>query len=304
MIGPRRFAPCIVILLVVLAASERSRATAQDADAALPDGLARSLTFAATFDQAFDADVAGGDSTFFSAATTARENPVAGPAGPGVDRVAEGGRSGGALRFTQENQRVHFFRVEDNLPFEGPGSGEGWSGTISYFLSLDPESELPPTYVDPIQVTQKAWNDAAIWNDFTKDDRPRVFRLGVLADLAVWNPENKDFDALPASEKPVVAVADAPFASGRWTHIAITFDRFNTGEPNGEARLYLDGKLQGTVSGWNQRFSWDPSQAVIFLGLNYAGLLDDLMIFDRPLSADEVAQLTQAARDGSPLLAP
>lgn len=299
MIGPRRFAPWLVILLMVLAGPNRAGAAEQG----LPEGLAASLTFAATFDHGFDADVARGDPTFFSAATAARENPVAGPDGPGVDRVAEGGRSGGALRFTQENQRVHFFRVVDNLPFDAPG-GDGWSGTISYFLSLDPESELPPTYVDPIQITQNAWNDAAIWNDFTKDDRPRVFRLGVLPDLKVWNPNNTDFDALPASKKPVVSVDHSPFASGRWTHVAITFDRFNTGRPDGEARLYLDGDLQGTVSGWNQRFSWDPSQAVIFLGLSYAGLLDDLMIFDRPLSADEVQQLTEAAATGSPLLAP
>jgi hypothetical protein len=288
------------MLLMLLAGSGRAPAAAQEA---LPEALAASLTFASTFDQGFDAEVARGDPTFFSAASAARENPVAGPGGPGVDRVAEGGRSGGALRFSKENRRVHFFQVEENLPFEGPG-GDGWSGTISYFLSLDPESELPPTYVDPIQVTQKAWNDAAIWNDFTRDDRPRIFRLGVPADLGVWNPENKDFDALPDAEKPVVAVTEPPFASGRWTHIVITFDRFNTGQPDGEARLYLDGELQGTVSGWDQRYSWDPSRAVIFLGLNYAGLLDDLMVFDRPLSAEEVRQLTRAASVGTPLVTP
>ncbi|WP_169980097.1 LamG domain-containing protein [Tautonia rosea] len=295
----RRLTSGLVLLVVVLAGPSRAGAAEQG----LPEGLATSLTFAATFDQGFDADVAQGDPTFFSAATAARETPVAGPDGPGIDRIAEGGRSGGALRFTQENRRVHFFRVEDNLPFEGP-DGDGWSGSISYFLNLDPESELPPAYVDPIQITQKAWNDAAIWNDFTKDDRPRVFRLGVLADLKVWNPENADFDALPPSEKPVVPVTDTPFAKGRWTHIVITFDHFNTGRTDGEARLYLDGELQGAVSGWNQRFSWDPSQAVIFLGLGYAGLMDDLMIFDRSLSADEVRQLTEAAASGSPLLTP
>ncbi|MEW4569480.1 LamG domain-containing protein [Tautonia sp. JC769] len=303
MIGRCRTAPTFAIVLVVVSASQGLRARAQEPDAAMPAELAASLSFAATFDDGFDAEVAGGDPTFYSAETAARANPVAGPDGPGVDRPAEGGRSGGALRFSKENQRVHFFRVAENLPFEGPG-GDGWSGTISYFLSLDPEPELPPSYVDPIQITQNAWNDAAIWNDFTRDDRPRAFRLGVLADLAVWNPEDKDFEALPDAEKPVVAVAEPPFASGRWTHVVITFDRFNTGRPDGEARLYLDGELRGTVSGWDQRYSWDPGRAVIFLGLNYAGLLDDLMIFDRPLSADEVARLTEAARDGSPLLAP
>jgi hypothetical protein len=273
------------------------------ADEPLPGPIAESLTFAATFDDGLDADLAGGDATFYSASSARREDAVAGTSGPGVEQVPDGGRSGGALRFTTENTRVHFFRVEDNLPFTPPGEGsEGWSGTISYFLSLDPETELPPNFVDPIQVTQKGWNDAAIWNDFTKDDRPRVFRLGVLADLAVWNPEDRDFETLPAAERPIVVVEETPFAAGRWTHVAITFDRFNTGQPDAEARLYLDGRLQGTVSGWNQQYSWDPSQAVIFLGLGYAGLMDDLMVFDRPLSAGEVEQLAEIAREGSPML--
>ena len=95
---------------------------------------------------------------------------------------------------------------------------------------------------------------------------------------------------------------DAARAWGKWTHVAITFDRFNTGQPDGEARLYLDGRPQGTVSGRNQVYTWDPDQAVIFLGLGYAGLMDDLMVFDRPLSAEEVEQLAEIARDGSPLL--
>lgn len=300
MIGSCRF---VTLTLLGALVSGADRAEAQDGG--LPEEIAGALTFAATFDHGFDADLAKGDPTLYSSETADRQDAVTGPGGPGVDLLPEGGRSGGALRFSQENARVVYYQVEDNLPFEPPSDGgAGWSGTISYFLSLDPESELPPNYVDPIQVTEKAWNDAAIWNDFTRDDRPRVFRLGVLADLAVWNPENKDFEALPDGEKPVVSVEEPPFASGRWTHIAITFERFNTGKVDGEARLYVDGELQGTASGWNQRYSWDPSKAVIFLGLNYAGLMDDLMIFDRALSADEVAQLFQEARDGSPLLAP
>lgn len=273
------------------------------ADGPLPAEMAESLTFAASFDDGLDADLAAGDPTFYSSSSARREDPVEGIAGPGLERLAEGGRSGGALRFSPENTRAHFYRVPENLPYAPPGSGpDGWSGTISYFLSLDPETDLPPRFADPIQVTDSAWNDAAIWTDFTKDDRPRVFRLGVLADLEVWNPDNKDFETMPASEKPVAVVEETPFASGKWTHVAITFDRFNTGQPDGEARLYLDGRPQGTVSGRNQVYTWDPDQAVIFLGLGYAGLMDDLMVFDRPLSAEEVEQLAEIARDGSPLL--
>jgi len=42
----------------------------------------------------------------------------------------------------------------------------------------------------PIQITDTEYNDAAIWVDFTRDDKPRNFRLGIFGDLKVWNPKN------------------------------------------------------------------------------------------------------------------
>ncbi|WP_158633720.1 LamG domain-containing protein [Tautonia sociabilis] len=294
---PRRLA-AVAILLPLCCVATRP-APGQEG---MPGSMARSLTFAATFDRGLVADLAGGDPALYSSPSSKREDPVAGIAGPGVELLAEGGRSGGALRFSRENSRAHYFRVPGNLPFEAPG-GDGWSGSISYFLSLDPETDLPPmSFADPIQVTDSAWNDAAIWNDFTREN-PRIFRLGMLPDLEVWNPEMKDFETMPAAEKPVVAVEEPPFASGKWTHVVITFDRVNSGRPDGEARLFLDGQPAGTVSNRDLRYSWDPENAVIFLGLGYAGLMDDLMIFDRALSREEVGRLTDLARDGKPLLA-
>jgi hypothetical protein len=38
-------------------------------------------------------------------------------------------------------------------------------------------------------------------------------------------------------------------------------------------------------------FSWDPSKAAIMNGLSYIGDLDDLAIFDRSLTAEEVVQV-------------
>ena len=77
------------------------------------------------------------------------------------ERLAEGGRSGGALRFSPENTRAHFYRVPENLPYAPPGSGpDGWSGTISYFLSLDPETDLPPPARDAAScVARVAWEE-------------------------------------------------------------------------------------------------------------------------------------------------
>ena len=48
----------------------------------------------------------------------------------------------------------------------------GWA-----LLKLDPETDLEPGFCDPLQITDKAYNDSAVWVDFPKDDIPRHFRL-------------------------------------------------------------------------------------------------------------------------------
>jgi len=40
-----------------------------------------------------------------------------------------------------------------------------------------------------------------------------------------------------------------------------------------------------------KRYSWDLAQAAVVLGINYVGLFDDLAVFSRALSPEEVAAL-------------
>ena len=63
------------------------------------------------------------------------------------------------------------------------------------------------------------------------------------------------------------------------------------GSGKGVAKLYLDGKLQGTTETIGEPFRWDRSRAAIRLGVNYVGLWDELAIFNRALSDREVAEL-------------
>lgn len=146
-------------------------------------------------------------------------------------------------------------------------------------------------YCDPIQITEKAWDNGALWVDFSKDEKPKHFRLGAFADHTVWNPTNRNFDSIPPAERPMVTVTQPPFATGQWTHVAFTFENFNTGKPNGIAKLYLNGKLQGSVTDRNQQFTWTPEKAAIQLGMSYVGLYDDLSLFDRPLTDAEIETL-------------
>ncbi len=154
-----------------------------------------------------------------------------------------------------------------------------------------PDKDLKPGYSDPIQVTDKTWNKAALWVDFSKDEVPRHFRYGVFADFEVWNPDGRKYDDIPASERPWVVVANPPFARGKWTHVVMTFSGFNRPGTGGVAWLYLDGKLQGEVKNRRQVFTWQPAKTAIYLGISYIGLMDDLAVFDRALSPREVERL-------------
>jgi hypothetical protein len=167
---------------------------------------------------------------------------------------------------------------------------------------VDPLGELEPGFCDPIQITPRSWNDAAFFVEFEKRPESIPFRLGVYADLRLWNPKNRPFAEIPSGERPLVAVERPPFGPDRWTHVAFSFERFNTTRPDGVARLYLDGELQGILSGREQTFTWDTDANIIALGLGYIGLLDELTLFDRALTDVELRALYRIEKGLTPLV--
>ncbi len=247
--------------------------------------LARALTFHAGFNDGLNAAFAAGDPHMYFAPSYT-EMSQRSPAEPGdeVSLAAGQGRYGGALRFAVKNTKAVFFKAERNVAF----SPQDWSGTISFWLSVDPATDLAPGYTDPIQVTDTDYNDNAIWVDFT-DVKPRSFRLGVFGELDSWNPENTPPNDNPNFLSRLVIVNEPPFASGRWTHVAIVYEGLGGGDA--KATLYLDGVAQGTSKGIREPFGWDLTMASIRLGVNYIGLMDDLAVFDRPLSAEQIEAL-------------
>jgi hypothetical protein len=258
-------------------------------DAAADDeALRKALTFHASFDGGVDAARAAGDPALYWAPSfKQRQDAARGLPTGGEVLLARGqGRFGDALRFTQRKSPVVFFKGTGNMPYRP----QDWSGTVSFWLSVD-FAELEPGFCDPVQITPHAWNDGAFFVEFEKRPESIPFRLGVYSDFKVWNPENRRFADIPQHEKPLVAVEQPPFGRGKWTHVAFTFERFNTGRPDGVARLYLDGTAQGGLSPRQQTFTWDPEKNAVALGLGYIGLLDELSIFDRALSADEIREL-------------
>jgi hypothetical protein len=254
--------------------------------AAEPQKLTEALTFHAGFEGSGNADFARGDKYVYTSPTVENRQPKAGLHADGVE-LTQAGKFGGALRFRKKVPEAVMFQAADNMPYRK----ENWNGTVSLWLSLDPDQDLEPGYADPIQITERGWNDGAFFVDFTKDDTPRHFRLGAFADRKVWDPTERDWETVAVAERPMAEIAEKVFGRGRWTHVAFTFENFNSGNDNGVATLYIDGQPRGSVTGRKQTFTWDPAKSAIMLGLSYVGLIDDLAIFDRALTADEIQSL-------------
>lgn len=262
------------------AAQDSSSPRPQAAAQAIRDTLRAALSFFASFDHGFHADYAHGDRLIYSAASFhSLDEAVAGVTTPDVVIAKGQGRYGDALDFRKKNTQALFYRAAVNTGYRA----RNWSGTISFWLNLSPDTDLEPGYADPLQITDKSFNNAAIWVDFTRDDKPRHFRLGVFGDSVAWNPQNLPTERNPFFNQRTIVVTQPPFARGQWTHVAIVFANLNT-DAGGTAKLYLDGHLAGAAEEIKEPFAWEPALATIRLGVNYVGLWDELSMYDRALS--------------------
>lgn len=248
--------------------------------------LKMALTLYASFDNGVQADFALGDSLLYSVPNRSiRDSAQIGIHKPGV-RISEGaGRYGDALLFTEDSKGNIYYPSKNNISY----NTTNWEGAVSFWLSLDPATDLDPGYCDPIQITDVSYNDASIWVDFTKDN-PRDFRLGIIGDRTSWNPtpEGPDNENSIFNEQ-LIAVSKPPFAGGSWTHILINYTGLNTDQ--GKAALYMNGELRGIRKDIKDPFTWDVEKSNIYLGLGYIGLMDELSIYNKHLSQEEITTL-------------
>ena len=251
--------------------------------------LKNALTFFASFDNGFDADYALGDKNIYTATSRrALDSAMKGMHNADHKIVKDQGQYGDALRFGSRTDTVIFFRGKNNIVYDP----QNWSGSISFWLSLDPATDLEPGYTDPIQITDSRWNDAAIWVDFTREN-PRDFRLGVIGDMTEWSKDTIDSPVEVVLEKRRVTVKNPPFTKTNWTHIAITYQ--SLGGNQSMSTLFINGEKIGTISGVNDPFTWELDNANIYLGLGFIGSMDEVAIFNRPLSDEEIISVYQLA---------
>ena len=126
--------------------------------------------------------------------------------------------------------------------------------------------------------------------EWSKDENPRHFRYAIRPLVEIWNPRGLDWAKMTDAERPMVALHTAPFSRDRWTHVVFTFHRVNTGK-SARGELFLDGNSRGVIRDWDLRFGWQADKVQLVLAAAYVGKMDDLGVFDRALTASEVAQL-------------
>ena len=249
--------------------------------------LKASLTFYSSFDNGPSADFAKGDGNIYTA--TSRKEVASASAGMTNEdhQIVQPGQSGGnAFKFGKQGKKVIFYKSKDNVPAQE----NNWTGTISFWLKVDPVKDLVPGYTDPIQITDVNYNDAAIWVDFTKDN-PRDFRLGVFGDKEVWTKDTLTSPVDTVMENRIVRAKELPFSGEEWTHVLITYQALST--PQSRSTLYLNGEKMGTIEGISDAFTWEFDKSNIFLGLGFIGLMDEISIYNIAFTPDQVEAFYQ-----------
>ena len=248
--------------------------------------LRKAVTFYASFDESLMPDVGvgpimtrAGDPNVPDKLTFADGYDKA------VYKIARGkGVTGGNCLEASDvlpNRGRFFYPVKGNLAYKKGG----WSGALSMWINMDPAA-LKLTFCDPVQITQKGANNGGIWFDFN-DAKPRDLRMGVFPAVLEGTVGAKETDA----DAPMVRVPKVDFKAGEWHHIVLSWSNFDTGKKDALATLYIDGKKIGVVKDRAIAMDWDIEKAGIYTAVGYTGLLDEMALFNRALTADEVRML-------------
>jgi hypothetical protein len=265
-------------------AADEARAILDAAEREATAKLARALTLHASFDQGLDADFARGDKQCY-----VQKGPMLVPARPNeeVKLAADAGRFGGALHFPRKGTYRPSFKDGGTLGY----NATSWSASVSAWLRLNPDQDLEPGYCDPIQIIGNDSKKGYIFLEWSRDETPRYFRYAIRPLFHIWNPNNLQWADIPADKKPMVQVDRAPFSRDKWTHVVFTLENINDKNKPPAGKLYLNGKRQGSIEKWDLTFDWDPAKVLLVLGASYVGYIDDLAVFDRPLTDVEVDRI-------------
>jgi len=256
------------------------------------DPLLSSVTFYASFDAAVRADFGGGAlelSTRYNHKTEKGAFVFEKGYPAAAFRVAPGkGVSGGALEAVDvlpDNGRI-FFPAKGNIAYRKGG----WGATLSVWIDHDPDTQLKTGFCDPVQITHRGAGNGGLWFDFNNAKPHRNLRMGAFPAVPEGGqPIKESREAF----SPMIWIDRPGFKVGQWRHVAMVWRNLDTGRNDGRASLYVDGKLWGEIKdkGYPLSMDWDLDKVGIYVAVSYIGLLDELALFDRPLSEEELGRL-------------
>jgi hypothetical protein len=259
------------------------------ADAAA--SLLKSVTFYASFDTVVKGDFGEGEltlSTRFNHKTEKGAFVFEKGFPERAFRIAPGkGISGGALEAVdvlQDNGRI-FFPAKGNIGY----TKGGWSGTLSVWINHDPDTQLKTGFCDPVQITQKGAGNGAIWFDYNDAKPNRNLRMGTFPAIVEGRASIQESRE---AFSPMVWVDKPGFKVGDWHHVALVWRNFDTGKSDASATLTIDGKLMGEIKkDYPISMDWDLDKAGIYIAVNYIGRMDELALFNRALTPEEIGVL-------------
>lgn len=243
--------------------------------------LSEALTMHASFDTGLDADFSRADRTSYAKQSG---QLIHAQANDDATIVSDGGKFGGALKFPHKSGFRPAFLDGGTLGY----NKEDWDTSVSVWLRLNPDKDLEPGYCDPVQIVGDDSKKGFIFLEFSKDETPRYFRYAIRPLFNIWNPENVSWADIPFAKRPMVQVEKPPFSREAWTHVVFTIENINNKSEKPVGRLYMNGELKGSIENWDLTFDWDPAQVMLVLGAAYVGDMDDLAVFDRALTQDEI----------------
>ncbi len=206
-----------------------------------------------------------------------------------TNHIKKGGNPDGYLSFNPNAGALNY-AGKDNLAYS---ANSAWSGSIAFWLKVD-IARFETTYPEPFHIGKKdgggyPWDDAVVFVDFKKADN--TLRFGCYPDK---EKEQDITDQVVAARVISVPVNWQP---NDWHHIAITWSNFNSGKADAEWVLYVDGNRAGHKGPLQQHVTWDIETLVMrFNHFKYPGEVDEIAVFDKVLTSDEVKYLTAPKR--------
>jgi RNA polymerase sigma factor (sigma-70 family) len=175
----------------------------------------------------------------------------------------------------------------------------------AYVFSADGHQIIVPNNksLNPKQITLSAWINTstkdAIWRRIFDKSYSTGYALSIAGD---WEKTKwRGLAAMEIGPGMHITISDNTLVDGKWHHIVLTFD-------GSRQLMYIDGRLQSKPLQWKEPGEVGSNNFDLTIGCNrsnlnepdlgtsFRGTIDEPMIWNRALSADEVKFLFESQR--------